>query len=60
MYHYNDVNCQDWRRIRSKLGKHNIKLKVVPVKLTAKVSLKFYSLLHGIIAYFPLECPVYF
>ena len=37
VYHYNDINCNDWRRIRSKLRKNDIKLRVVPVKLTSRV-----------------------
>lgn len=38
VYHYNDMNSQDWKKIRNKVAKHDVKLKVVPAKLTAKVT----------------------
>ena len=41
VYHYNDVNCQEWNRIRNKLAKYEVKLKVIPSKLSSKVTGNF-------------------
>ena len=37
VFHYNDVKCQEWNKLRNKLAKYKIKLKVVPSKLSSKV-----------------------
>lgn len=39
VYHYNDVNCQEWNKIRNKLAKYDMKLNVIPTKLSSKVNL---------------------
>lgn len=39
VFHYNDVSCQEWKTIRNKLAKYEIKLKVVPAKLSSKVNI---------------------
>lgn len=38
VFHYNDVSCQEWKILRNKLAKYEIKLKVVPAKLSSKVN----------------------
>ena len=42
VFHYNDVTCQEWKRLRNKLAKYEIKLKVFPAKLSSKVLLWSY------------------
>ena len=37
VFHYNDVTCQEWNKLRNKLAKYEIKLRVVPAKLSSKV-----------------------
>lgn len=37
VFHYNDVTCQEWNTLRNKLAKYEIKMKVIPVKLSSKV-----------------------
>lgn len=37
VFHYNDVTCQEWKSLRNKLSKYEIKLKVIPAKLSSKV-----------------------
>ena len=39
VFHYNDVTCQEWKKFRNKLSKYEIKLKVIPVRLSARVSM---------------------
>lgn len=38
VFHYNDVTCQEWNTLRNKLAKYEIKLKVIPAKLSSKVT----------------------
>ena len=38
VFHYNDVTCQEWKRLRNKLSKCGIKLKVIPAKLSSRVN----------------------
>ncbi len=38
VFHYNDITCQEWSRLRNKLAKYEIKLKIVPSKLSSKVA----------------------
>lgn len=39
VFHYNDVTCLEWKTLRNKLAKYEIKLKMIPAKLSCKVSL---------------------
>ena len=38
VFHYNDVSCGEWKTLRNELAKYEVKLKVVPAKLSSKVS----------------------
>lgn len=38
VFHYNDVTCKQWQQLRGKLAKYQVKLKVVPARLSSKVS----------------------
>ena len=37
VFHYNDITCQEWMKLRNKLAKYEIKVKVIPAKLSSKV-----------------------
>ena len=36
VFHYNDLSTQDWNNLRLKLDEKNIKIKVLPTKVTRK------------------------
>ncbi len=37
IFHYNDLNAQEWRSLRLKFDENNIKVKVFPSKIASKV-----------------------